>query len=131
MRAVWLGAPKASHPQLDDHLATDQGQVAEVTRVAAADHVPHVGQLALAAAQRTATWTIPSQSYTCSTTTPAPGGKSTCGPTVHPLGGPADRRAGAFYGLSPVACNQRWPILTYTPTLIAREVLTELSHRGA
>jgi hypothetical protein len=41
------------------------------------------------ARDRTDWWTISPQSDSCSSASPAPVGKNTCGPTVHALGGPA------------------------------------------
>src|ERR1700694_3123492 len=49
---------------------------------------------------------------TCSTTSPAPDGNSTCGSTVHLLGGPAIRQAGEVYRNIPLWCNSRGQILT-------------------
>ena len=40
-------------------------------------------------------------SCTCSTTSPVPGGNSTCGSTVYPWGGPAIRQAGVVYRNKP------------------------------
>lgn len=58
-------------------------------------------------AQRTVRCTISSHNCTCSTTRPAPSGNSSCGSTVHPVGGPAVRQAGVFYRVRSGACNPR------------------------
>ena len=100
-RALWLVAAEATDPQIDNRLPTGNWQIAKVTLVTAVERFrpgATAGQCAPAASQRTVRCMISSHSCTCSTTSPAPGGNSTCGSTVHPVGGPAIRQAGRFTG---------------------------------
>jgi hypothetical protein len=79
------------------------------------DQKPQSGQFAPAASQRTVRWMTSSHSCTCSTTSPAPGGNSHCGSTVHLAGGPAIRQAGEVYRKGPASCNSSQQNLDIAP----------------
>jgi hypothetical protein len=49
---------------------------------------------------------ISPQTDTCSSTSPAPGGKNACGPTVFPQVAQRFRQAGEFYRVNPVKRNR-------------------------
>lgn len=87
-----------SNVQINDRPATSNWQVTETTCVAAMNGIGVVATIWADASHRTDRCTISPHSDTCSSTSPAPGGNNTCGPTVHPLGGPAIRQAGAVTG---------------------------------
>jgi hypothetical protein len=69
-------------------------------------------------------------SWTCSTTSPAPGGNSSCGSTAHLFGGPAIRQAGMFYRVKPAARNPRSLILTSSSAAARRSTLILVASLG-
>src|SRR5579872_258339 len=82
--------------------------------------MPQAGHEAPGADPWTNRCTASSQSCTCSRTSPAPVGNSSCGPTVHPLGGPASRQAGLVYRKQPGSRKRDVKTRCSRPNRIAR-----------